>query len=126
MTLYNPAIMSQLNITIPSFFNRPFNYSTANGYECLCVPGVTGANCDTNVNECESNPCHYGTCSDKIGGYFCECDEGYEGEHCEIDIDECDKYRPCIHGNCIDQIATYFCNCIPGYGGKNCSVELTG
>lgn len=52
-------------------------------YECLCVTGVTGANCQININECDSNPCQFGTCTDKIGGYVCECEDGYEGVHCE-------------------------------------------
>ncbi|CAG9817889.1 unnamed protein product [Phaedon cochleariae] len=121
-TLYNPNPLEDS----PAPFDRPFNYSDADGYVCLCVPGVTGQNCEVNVNECESNPCFYGTCVDKIGGYLCECDEGYEGVHCEEDIDECAKYSPCVHGACVDRIANYFCQCANGYGGKNCSVELTG
>ncbi|KAJ8920527.1 hypothetical protein NQ315_005396, partial [Exocentrus adspersus] len=126
MTLYNPNILSQTDVVLPNSFKRPFNFSDSYGYECVCVPGVTGQNCEININECDSNPCHYGTCVDKIGGYICECEEGYEGEHCEIDIDECEKYRPCVNGTCIDKIATYFCSCSLGYGGKNCSVELIG
>lgn len=126
MTLYNSSIVSQLNIALPESFNRPFNYSDSAGYECLCVPGVTGQNCEININECESNPCIHGTCSDKIGGYECECEEGYEGVFCEEDINECLKYNPCLHGHCIDQINNYHCQCQSGYGGKNCSVELVG
>lgn len=53
-------------------------------YECLCVTGVTGKNCEIDINECESSPCFSGTCRDGIGRYSCECDDGYEGEHCEI------------------------------------------
>lgn len=126
MTLYNPSITSQLNMSLPDVYNRPFNYSDSSGYDCLCVPGVTGQNCETNINECESNPCIYGMCSDKVGGYECECEEGYEGVHCEQDIDECLKFNPCQQGSCIDKVANYFCQCFNGYGGKNCSVELKG
>ncbi|XP_072395755.1 protein crumbs [Diabrotica undecimpunctata] len=122
VTLYS----SEMSYNLPERFSRPFNYSEAAGYECICVPGVTGQNCEININECESNPCFYGTCTDKIGGYVCECEEGYEGIHCELDIDECEKYKPCVNGTCIDRVANYFCQCTAGYGGKNCSVELTG
>ncbi|CAG9865288.1 unnamed protein product [Phyllotreta striolata] len=122
VTLYSPAN----NFNLPEIFSKPFNYTEAAGYECLCVLGVTGRNCETNINECESNPCLFGTCVDKIGGYVCECEEGYEGIHCEQDINECEKYKPCVNGTCIDKIANYFCQCNGGYGGKNCSVELTG
>lgn len=92
----------------------------------MCIPGITGENCEIDIKECESSPCFSGTCRDGIGYYECVCDEGYEGEHCDIDIDECEKYIPCAHGTCIDKIANYYCECEPAYGGKNCSVELIG
>lgn len=95
-------------------------------YECVCVPGVKGVNCEININECESSPCIAGTCVDKVGGYICECNEGFEGENCQTDIDECERYHPCLHGECIDRKANYTCECEPEYGGKNCSVPLTG
>ncbi|XP_078036277.1 cell polarity complex component crumbs isoform X2 [Augochlora pura] len=112
--------------TLPSIFNQEFNYANASGYECLCVQGVAGKNCEVNINECESSPCKAGNCVDRIGGYVCECDEGYEGDHCQHDIDECKRYTPCEHGVCTDGRADYMCTCDPEYGGKNCSVELIG
>lgn len=70
-----------------NFYSSYFHCS----YECICVHGVVGKDCEVNINECENSPCHGGTCIDKIGGYICECGEGFEGKHCEIDIDECLK-----------------------------------
>ncbi|XP_050294344.1 protein crumbs isoform X2 [Anthonomus grandis grandis] len=126
MTLYSSEFVANMGIELPDAFQRPFSFDRAEGYECLCVPGVTGENCETNINECESNPCQFGSCVDKIGGYVCECEMGYEGIHCEQDIDECERYDPCQRGSCIDRVANYFCVCEPDYGGKNCSVLLTG
>ncbi|XP_066587242.1 protein crumbs isoform X2 [Prorops nasuta] len=113
-------------LNLPYVFTKNFSYANASGYECLCVQGVTGKNCELNINECESNPCLSGSCVDRIGSYTCECDDGYEGDHCQHDIDECKRYTPCQHGTCIDGRADYYCNCEPDYGGKNCSVALIG
>ena len=39
---------------------------------CL-VTGYTGDTCDTNINECQSDPCFYnGQCVDLLNGYRCE------------------------------------------------------
>lgn len=65
-----------------------------NRYECQCIPGVMGTNCEIDVKECDSNPCKNGaTCKEEIGKYSCECGSGYEGTHCEIEINECDRYK---------------------------------
>ena len=46
---------------------------------CLCKPGWTGTECDTNVNECDSNPCpDYSYCNDTEGSYKCTCNTGYK------------------------------------------------
>ncbi|XP_037922140.1 protein crumbs isoform X2 [Hermetia illucens] len=123
--LYNQPDGMKHNL--PASFAQPFSYENASGYECVCVPGITGKNCETNINECDSNPCSkYGTCNDGVGTYTCECEPGFEGLQCEKEIDECDKYMPCEHGTCIDQRDDYTCDCDSMYGGKNCSVLLTG
>ena len=56
-----------------------------NMYSCSCMDGYTGMNCQTDIDECSSNPCQNGgTCEDS-----CSCTDGYTGMNCPIGIDEC-------------------------------------
>lgn len=42
-----------------------------------------GPNCQTNINECASNPClNQGTCIDDVAGYKCNCLLPYTGMKC--------------------------------------------
>lgn len=52
-----------------------------NSFKCSCPRGFTGSRCQTNIDECESNPCkNRGICHDEIAGYSCECPAGFTGE----------------------------------------------
>lgn len=49
-------------------------------YECQCVPGFTGDNCEVNINECDTAVCPADSeCVDGIGTYQCVCKVGYPG-----------------------------------------------
>ena len=75
---------------------------------CDCAPGYSDPTCSTDVNECESNPCHNGaTCTDGPDSYNCTCALGFSGSNCETDVDECHdddtpEMNPCKHGGCQD------------------------
>lgn len=46
-------------------------------------PATVGPNCQTNINECASNPClNQGTCIDDVAGYKCNCMLPYTGMSC--------------------------------------------
>ena len=73
-----------------------------NNYSCSCIPGYTGRNCSKSklikkillnnfnfdctfcldINECESNPCDYGNCTDLVNNYSCSCIPGYTDRNC--------------------------------------------
>jgi Notch-like protein len=95
-----------------------------NGYTCECLEGFSGDDCETEVNECDPNPCENGgECDDEVGGYICECPEGFSGDDCETDIDYCDS-EPCQNGGeCIDGLTGYTCEC-DGYLGENCDLPM--
>nr|XP_022329850.1 sushi, nidogen and EGF-like domain-containing protein 1 [Crassostrea virginica] len=92
-------------------------------YECICEPGYTGVNCESEIDECQSSPCIHGNCSDHLSYYTCDCHAGYTGSHCQTDIDECTS-SPCIHGTCTDIINGYLCSCMPGYTGVLCEIDV--
>jgi len=62
--------------------------------------------CETDINECESNPCHNNAiCIDLLGEFECNCTDIYEGETCErLKLVTCDN-EPCKNsGNCFNTL----------------------
>ncbi|XP_076082118.1 peroxidasin homolog [Mytilus galloprovincialis] len=92
---------------------------------CLCSDDYTGRYCETNINECASNPCrHGGVCHDGVNKFTCTCTVGYNGNTCET-VDECVS-NPCQNkGVCIDRMNGYTCNCPNGYGGIHCQYDIS-
>ncbi|KAK3103766.1 hypothetical protein FSP39_021728 [Pinctada imbricata] len=91
-------------------------------YTCTCDSGFTGKACETNINECASNPCRNGgSCIDGVNRYTCNCLPGYTGNTCATNINECAS-NPCRNGgSCIDRVNGYVCNCSAGFVGKRCA-----
>ena len=93
----------------------------ADEFVCSCYAGFDGPNCERDIDECASHPCHNGgicTHSNTTGttgatvppGRFrCECEPGWEGVHCDNDVDECEA-APCRQGTCIDSLADTACH----------------
>lgn len=79
-----------------------------------------GVNCETNINDCQSSPCHRGECIDGENSFTCNCNPGYTGYLCQTQINECES-NPCQYGgHCEDLINGYQCRCKPGTSGLNC------
>ncbi|KAH0564514.1 hypothetical protein KQX54_012530 [Cotesia glomerata] len=45
--------------------------SLDNGYQCKCALGFTGPTCADDINECDRDPCVYGSCYNTPGSYKC-------------------------------------------------------
>lgn len=93
--------------------NWPGNH---NHVSCFSA-GFSGSTCEIDINECASNPCHYGVCKDGVASFTCACRPGYAGRLCEININEC-LSQPCRNGGtCLDRENSYTCSCPKGTTG---------
>lgn len=96
-----------------------------NSHRCHCKEGYTGSYCQTEINECDSDPCQNGAkCKDLIGSYSCECPKGFQGQNCELNVDDCQP-NPCQNGGtCHDLVDSFLCSCPPGTLGYICEVNV--
>jgi len=92
---------------------------------CNCPDGYTGALCQTEIDECASNPCqNSGTCTEGLRSYTCQCLSGFTGVRCETDIDECAS-APCQNGGtCVDGSESFTCQCPAGFTGILCETDV--
>ena len=53
-------------------------------YQCTCVNGYTGDNCENKIDFCRTAPClNGGVCQSLASSYRCDCTFGTSGLHCE-------------------------------------------
>ncbi len=85
---------------------------------CECDVGWTGDECETDIDDCASDPCQNGgTCTDGVNSYICDCASGFSGDNCETQ-DPCYGINCGDHGSCADGA----CVCTGGYSGDSCEI----
>ena len=95
-------------------------------YTCVCNPGYTGRDYETNINECllmEPQCSGRGTCTDGDNSFTCDCNEGYTDLMCETDIDDCIGVNCSGHGQSMDGVNNFTCLCQSGFSGVLCSKD---
>lgn len=91
-----------------------------NKFSCVCDLGWEGEQCETDTDECASQPCVHGSCKDYLAGFECRCHPGYSGIICDEDLNDC-KHHVCEHGGtCQDGPNMYTCICPENYRGPLC------
>ncbi|GAV01741.1 hypothetical protein RvY_12401 [Ramazzottius varieornatus] len=95
-------------------------------YECRCVPGYHGKNCEYEIDACYGSPCENGgTCKVVDHGRFsCLCPLGLEGDRCQVNIDDCVGHLCQNNATCLDHLQAYSCKCLPGYSGTYCDKKI--
>jgi len=93
--------------------NRGNCQDLLNAFNCTCAGGWAGPGCQTEINECASNPCAPGaTCLEHLNGFSC---------------DACTS-APCQNGGSCsslnDAFSDYACQCPEGFAGLSCETSV--
>ena len=108
----------------PCFFGGTCLLLDNDDYRCVCPPGTTGRNCETNFDDCaRSTRCqHNGECVDGLNSHTCNCNgTGYTGDNCTQEVNECESGKICGRGGrCMNLEGDFKCICYAGLRGRFC------
>ncbi|CAF1216481.1 unnamed protein product [Rotaria sordida] len=103
---------------------------TINGYQCHCNSGFTGHFCETNTDQCSSNPCgNSGVCYDLRSSYICACSDGSFRSQCLPNTGSLKTVEnlscPCQNNGECTKISSQPCTCPNGFTGRFCENLLS-
>ncbi|XP_012935927.1 uncharacterized protein LOC101854936, partial [Aplysia californica] len=101
---------------------------------CSCKQGWTGATCDVDEDECDSDPCpDNATCQNTPGSFVCSCNPGYSKSNnnsCTVCSpgtygQECRHQCNCSGDNTLSCDPQFgICSCKKGWEGLSCHVDI--
>lgn len=97
----------------------------SDSFECMCPPGYTGALCESDIDECLTEPCQNGgTCLDDINSFSCDCPPEFSGPTCEVQVIFCSQNTCANGGTCFEADNGFLCACPLGYTGDSCETNI--
>uniref|UniRef100_A0A8C9R5K7 Crumbs cell polarity complex component 1 n=1 Tax=Scleropages formosus TaxID=113540 RepID=A0A8C9R5K7_SCLFO len=113
-----------------------FDPRRAAGFVCKCAPGLKGALCEEDIDECDLQPCQNGgMCVNSHGGYTCHCSQErrdgllFGGDNCTEVLVGCDAHECQNGGACFPFLGAeqhgYSCSCPRGFTGSKCQTSTT-
>lgn len=86
----------------------------------ILILNVAGVNCEINIDNCATNPCAHGSCTDLANDYKCHCEVQWTGKNCDTKLDPCNP-NPCHNSATCSASADFTdfsCYCPQGLTGK--------
>ena len=74
-----PPVSIAMYMYYDNTLSRNCTQDLFNAFNCTCVDGYTGGQCQTNIDDCVlKQPClHEGVCYDLVNDYVCDCINDY-------------------------------------------------